>query len=52
MSYNLEIVQGTDYQRTFTVYDIYNNIVPLSGFTLTAHVRRNHSATEIGRAHV
>ena len=46
MSYNLEITQGTDYTRTFTVLDISNNVIPLNSCTLTAHIRKNHNSTE------
>lgn len=46
MSYNLEITQGADYTRTFTVLDNLNAVVPLTGCTLYAHIRRNHNSTE------
>lgn len=46
MSYNLEITQGTDYTRTFTVLDVYNAAMSLTGCTLTAQIRRNHNSTE------
>jgi len=46
MSYNLEITQGEDYTRTFTVFDSKNTIVPLTGCSLYAHIRKNHTSTE------
>lgn len=46
MAYNLEITQGTDYTRTFIVQDINKNVLPLTGYTLVAQIRRNHTSTE------
>lgn len=46
MSYNLEITQGTDYTRTFTVTDSLNVAVNISGFTFKSHIRRNHNSDE------
>lgn len=46
MSYNLEITQGTDYTRTFTVTDSLNVAVNISGFTFKSHIRRNHNSSE------
>ncbi len=46
MSYNLEIVQGSDYTRTFTVYNIHKAILNLTGYTITAQIRRNHTSSE------
>lgn len=46
MSYNLEIVQGTDYTRTFTVLNINNTPLPLSMYTLYAQIRRNNTSDE------
>ncbi|CAB4126875.1 hypothetical protein UFOVP84_30 [uncultured Caudovirales phage] len=46
MSYNLEITQGTDYTRTFTVLDATNTVINLTSCVLTAQIRRNHSSAE------
>lgn len=46
MAYNLEIVQNTDYTRTFTVLDSNNQIINLSSYTLAAQLRRNHTKDE------
>jgi len=46
MSYNLEIYQGSDYSRTFTVLDNTNNIVPLTGCSLYSQIKRNLTSTE------
>ena len=46
MSYNLEITQGTDYTRTFTVRDINKTVLNLTGYTLQAQIRKNHTSSE------
>lgn len=46
MSNNLEINQGADYTRTFTVVDINNVVINITGYTIAAHIRRNPTSTE------
>jgi len=41
MSTNLDINKNTDYTRTFTVFDIYNNVINLDGFLVNSQIRRN-----------
>jgi hypothetical protein len=46
MSYNLEITQGTDYTRTFTVLDVANAPLNLTSCTLTAQIKKNHNSSD------
>lgn len=46
MSYNLEVYQGTDYLRTFTVLDNNNTILNLTNCTIIAQLRRNTTSSE------
>ena len=47
MSYNLEIVQGSDYTRTFTVLDTSNNVINLTGgFSFASQLRKNPTITD------
>lgn len=46
MSYNLEINQGSDYTRTFTVLDSNDVIINLTNYTIAAQLRKNHTSNE------
>ena len=46
MANNLEIIQGSDYTRTFTVVDSLNVPINITGFVFKSHIRRNHTTIE------
>lgn len=46
MSTNLDINKNADYTRTFTVLDTNNVVINLSGFSVSAQLRRNPLSTE------
>lgn len=41
MATNLDINKNTDYTRTFTVLDTNNTVINLTGFHVSAQLRRN-----------
>ncbi len=45
-TYNIELQQGSDFYRSFTVYDVNGGAMNLSGFTIEAQLRKTYNATE------